>query len=244
MTELSTAALLARLNDVAATLKDKAAGLGDDALRAGTELPGWTRGHILAHLTGVSNAMARQVEFALRGETVELYDGGPAGRNQAIEMAAGHGTDEHSRDLAAAVDRALGAFGGLDDDGWRLPIAYRGGVTADGARALWREMVIHLTDLQVGRGPETWSREFCEHLVGFLSARVPADLRLKLQPIGLPPVTLGSGSRSVSVNGMLTDIAAWLSGRTPTLGSLRAQAAADGVELPALLPWPAPRTAG
>jgi maleylpyruvate isomerase len=105
-------------------------------------------------------------------------------------------------------------------------------------------MVIHLTDLQVGRGPETWSREFCEHLVGFLSPRVPADLRLKLQPIGLPPVTLGSGSRSVSVNGMLTDIAAWLAGRTPTLGSLRAQAAADGVELPALLPWPAPRTAG
>jgi maleylpyruvate isomerase len=41
------------------------------------------------------------------------------------------------------------------------------------------------------------------------------------------------------VSGMLTDIAAWLAGRTPSLGSLRATAAADGVGLPQLLPWPA-----
>jgi maleylpyruvate isomerase len=37
---------------------------------------------------------------------------------------------------------------------------------------------------------------------------------------------------------MLTDIAAWLAGREPTLGSLRASADADGTDLPDLLPWP------
>ena len=42
----------------------------------------------------------------------------------------------------------------------------------------------------------------------------------------------------MSISGMLTDIAAWLAGRTPSLGSLRATAAADGVDLPELLPWP------
>ncbi len=37
---------------------------------------------------------------------------------------------------------------------------------------------------------------------------------------------------------MLTDIAAWLAGREPSLSSLRASAAADDVDLPELLPWP------
>jgi len=40
------------------------------------------------------------------------------------------------------------------------------------------------------------------------------------------------------VSGMLTDIAAWLAGREPSLSTLRASAAADDVDLPELLPWP------
>jgi maleylpyruvate isomerase len=108
----------------------------------------------------------------------------------------------------------------------------------DGALALWRELVIHLADLNVGRGPETWSKEFCLYLVGFLAARVPGNIRLVLLPLALPTMTLGTGDDTVSVQGMLTDIAAWLAGRTPTLDSLRAEAAADSVDLPELLPWP------
>jgi maleylpyruvate isomerase len=110
----------------------------------------------------------------------------------------------------------------------------------DGGLALWRELTIHATDLGTGRGPETWSRPFCEHLFDFLAARVPEGERFVLQPLGLPGTSIGTpGGRSTAINGMLTDIAAWLAGRTPTLGSLRATAAADGVDLPELLPWPA-----
>jgi maleylpyruvate isomerase len=155
-------------------------------------------------------------------------------------MAAGHTAAEHRADVDAALDRALRAFESLDDAGWRLPITFRGGVVFDGGLALWRELTIHATDLGTGRGPETWSRPFCEHLFDFLAARVPEGQRIVLQPLGLPPVAIGTpGGRSTAINGMLTDIAAWLAGRTPTLGSLRATAAADGVDLPALLPWPA-----
>ena len=155
-------------------------------------------------------------------------------------MAAGHTIEEHRADLEAALDRALRAFGTLDDAGWQTPISFRGGVVFDGGLALWRELVIHATDLGTGRGPETWSRPFCEELFTFLAARVPEGQRFVLQPLGLPAVSLGTpGGRSTAINGMLTDIAAWLAGRTPTLGSLRATAAADGVDLPELLPWPA-----
>jgi maleylpyruvate isomerase len=247
MTAPAPEVLLAGLHKAADDVASDAAKLGDEDLRAPSALPGWTRGHVLAHLTGISNAMARQLEYAARDESIELYDGGTDGRNRAIDMAAGHDAATHLADLTAALQRAIKTFDalpGIKDSsanrtGWYAPITYRGGVVLDGGLALWRELVIHNSDLLTGRGPETWSREFCEHLFDFLSARVQPDDRLVLQPLGHPPLSIGSGNRSTVISGMVTDIAAWLAGREPTLGSLRASAAADGVDLPALLPWPA-----
>lgn len=238
--------LLPALHKAAADVAADAAKFSDSDVQAPSALPGWTRGHVLAHLTGISNAMARQLEYAARGETVELYDGGMEGRNKAIDMAAGHDAATHRADLTAALDRALRSFDALpgvkdsaaNRTGWYAPITYRGGVVLDGGLALWRELVIHTSDLLAGRGPETWSRPFCEHLFDFLAARVQPDDRLVLQPLGLQPLAIGSGTRSTVISGMITDIAAWLAGREPTLGSLRASAAADGVDLPVLLPWP------
>jgi len=238
--------LLPALHKAAADVAADVAKVSDEDVKAPSALPGWTKGHVLAHLTGISNAMARQLEYAARGETIELYDGGMDGRNKAIEMAAGHDAATHLADLTAGLARVMKAFDALpgvkdssaNRTGWYAPIAYRGGVVLDGGLALWRELVIHTSDLLMGRGPETWSRPFCEHLFDFLAARVKPDDKLVLQPLGLPPVSIGSGNRSTVVGGMITDIAAWLAGREPTLGSLRASAAADGVDLPALLPWP------
>ncbi len=240
MTSIAPETLLEELRCAADVVTGIAANFDDHDVVAASELPGWTRGHVLAHVCGIANAMARQVEYAARGETVELYDGGYEGRNQAIELSAGHSADQHRASLAAALGRALDAFAALDEAGWQAPVTFRNGVVYDGGLALWRELTIHATDLGTGRGPETWSRPFCEQLFDFLAARVPEGERFVLQPLGLPSVALGAaGGRSTAINGMLTDIAAWLAGRTPTLGSLRATAAADGVELPALLPWPA-----
>lgn len=240
MTSITPENLLAELRRAADVVTGIAASLDDAAVAAPSELPGWTRGHVLAHVTGIANAMGRQVEYSTHGERIELYDGGFEGRNRAIELAAGHSAEQHRAAVGAAIDRALAAFGYLDEEGWQAPITFRDGVVFDGGLALWRELTIHATDLGTGRGPETWSRPFCEHLFEFLAARVPGGERFVLQPLGLPSVALGAaGGRSTVINGMLTDIAAWLAGRTPTLGSLRATAAADGVELPALLPWPA-----
>jgi len=238
MTEITPQALLAELHKAASTAASVVAKLDDAAVAAPSELSGWSRGHVLAHLAGIANAMARQLEFAARGETVELYDGGYDGRNRDIELAAGHDAARHREAVNAAFARVLAAFDALGEDGWSAPISYRNGTVFDGGLALWRELTIHTGDLGTGFGPETWNRPFCEHLFRFLEARVPEGIKLVLQPLALPQQTLGSGGRSIAVNGMITDIAAWLAGRTPTLGSLRATEAADGVELPELLPWP------
>ncbi|MEW1813169.1 maleylpyruvate isomerase family mycothiol-dependent enzyme [Pseudarthrobacter phenanthrenivorans] len=238
MTSPSPDALLAELHKAADALTaavDRIPAGGD---KAPSTLPGWSRGHLLAHIAGICDALARQVEYGRQGEKVELYDGGVDGRNRAIELAAGHSLEEHREDVAAAVQRALAAFDALGEDEWQTRIAFRDGVIFDAGLALWRELVIHTADLDAGTGPEVWNRDFCSHLFDFLAARVPAETRLVLQPVALPPLTLGAGGSTVVVSGMITDIAAWLAGRQPSLDSLRATAAGDGTDLPALLPWP------
>lgn len=101
MTAPAPDALLAELHKAAHVVAATAAKFTDEDIKAPSALPGWTRGHVLAHLEGISNAMARQLEYAARGETVELYDGAQDGRNKAIQMAAGHSAEAHRRDLAA-----------------------------------------------------------------------------------------------------------------------------------------------
>lgn len=243
MTQITPETLPEELHKAAGTVTRILAKLDDSSVAEPSELPGWTRGHVLAHLAGISNAMARQLEYARRGETGELYDGGMDGRNKAIALAAGHSLTEHTEAVTTAMDAAIAAFDALGPEDWQARIAYRDGTVLDGGLALWRELTIHASDLGVGFGPETWNRPFCEHLIGFLAARVPDTYKFVLQPTGLPQRTIGSGGTSIAITGMLTDIAAWLAGREPSLGSLRATAAADGVDLPDLLPWPAPQPA-
>lgn len=239
MTPITAETLPAELHKAAGIDTRLLAKMDEASVLEPSQLPGWTRGHVLAHLAGISNAMARQLEYARRGETVELYDGGAEGRTKAIELAAGHSLAEHTESVTTALDSALAAFDALGSDDWQARISYRDGTVLDGGLALWRELTIHASDLGLGYGPETWSRPFCEHLISFLEARVPESYKFVLQPTGLPQTSIGSGGTSIAITGMLTDIAAWLAGREPSLGSLRATAAADGVDLPELLPWPA-----
>ncbi|MGO4591992.1 maleylpyruvate isomerase family mycothiol-dependent enzyme [Paenarthrobacter sp. 2TAF44] len=239
MTAITAETLPAELHKAADVVTRILAKLEDVSIPEPSELPDWTRGHVLAHIAGIANAMARQLEFARRGETIELYDGGVAGRTKAIELAAGHSLQEHKQSVETALARALSAFDALGPGDWDARISYRNGTVLDGGLALWRELVIHASDVGLGYGPETWSRPFCEHLFTFLEARVPETYKFVLQPTGLPQQVIGHGATSIAITGMLTDIAAWLAGREPSLGSLRATAAADGVDLPELLPWPA-----
>ncbi|BCW58302.1 maleylpyruvate isomerase family mycothiol-dependent enzyme [Paenarthrobacter nicotinovorans] len=243
MTQITPEALPAELHKAAGTLTRLLTKLDESSVAEPSELPGWTRGHVLAHVAGISKAMARQLEYARRGESIELYDGGMDGRNKAIELAAGHSLAQHTKSVTTAVEAVIAAFDSLAPEDWQARIAYRDGTVFDGGLALWRELTIHASDLGLGFGPETWSRPFCEHLIGFLAARVPETYKFVLQPTGLPQLSIGTGGTSIAITGMLTDIAAWLAGREPSLGSLRATAAADGVDLPELLPWPSPQPA-
>lgn len=216
-------------DDLAAVLADADAALGAlteavralpaDAGAAPSALPGWTRGHVLAHVGGVAAALARQAEYAARGERIAPYDGGREGRDAAIEAAATRTTGEHVAALEAARERLAAAWPAPGDALWSAPVAYRDGVLADVALAWWREARIHAVDAVVGLGSDTWDDAFCAHLRDFLAVRLPDD---------------GAGLELV---GDPRDVAAWLAGREPA-GPVEAVRDGSSLPLPDLAPWP------
>src|SRR5690349_3270267 len=62
--------------------------LTDTDIREPSVLPGWTRGHVIAHVARGGDAMVRLIEGVLTQRTVEAYPGGPTVREAEIELGA------------------------------------------------------------------------------------------------------------------------------------------------------------
>ncbi|MEU4448527.1 maleylpyruvate isomerase family mycothiol-dependent enzyme [Actinosynnema sp. NPDC050801] len=203
---------------LAAVIED----LTDEQVAEPSALPGWTRGHVLAHLANVTVAFAGQAEH--EGTKVEPYPGGRPARDAAIEAGAGRSAAEHRAAIADAAARLAKAWEDVRD--WDTPVYYRDGTLTGTAYGVWREVEIHTRDLDLG--PVTWSPEFCDHVIGFLSSRVPDGVRLTLQAPERRWV-VGAG-RDVTLTGSAADLTAWLAGREPE-GPITG-------DRPDLDPWP------
>ncbi|MPV36153.1 maleylpyruvate isomerase family mycothiol-dependent enzyme [Georgenia subflava] len=246
------------------TVLDSMERLDDAAVREPSHLPGWTRGHVLAHIDGVGSALARQAERAAVGERVPVYDGGRAGRDAAIDAHAGRSAREHLQALQALENRLPAAWPEPGSAGWENPAEYRQGTVADAALAWWREVRIHLVDLDAGVGPGSWDNALCTHLLEFLEPRLSdaGTVILVADNADVRHVVTGNGSdvavdvhgtpddaavtvngtpddAAVTVHGSLQDLTAWLAGRNSALP--RAYRGSAGAELPELGPWPSSR---
>ncbi|MFI0943393.1 maleylpyruvate isomerase family mycothiol-dependent enzyme [Streptomyces sp. NPDC021020] len=205
--------------------------LTDEALRAPSALPGWTRGHVLTHIEGVGQALARQARYALRGRTIEVYDGGRPARDAAIEAGHGRPAARLTAALADALDEAEASWAAVGPGDWGRPVAYRDGTLRTVGLAWWRELEIHTVDALLGAGPSGWSPQLCTHLLDFLSVRAPGGVGLTVTAVDTGEVwTYGRGA-PIAVEGRLTDLAAWFAGRRPE-GPL------EGGPLPELGNWP------
>lgn len=239
MAEQTIRDVLEGQQSAAAGFRQLAQGLDGAALAGPSLLAGWSRAHVLAHMEGVSRAMERQVEYALRGESVAFYDGGMEGRERAMAERLQRTPQEQKDGVTAAIDAGLAAFAGVSGAGWDGRTAYRNGTVLDAALSFWRELVVHASDLDAGPTPQDWDDAFCLYLVRFLEASVPAELTLELCPDGREPLVIGTRERRVTVSGSLQGIAAWLAGRDPAAaGRLTATEGGAATALPEPLPWP------
>ncbi|MDO8108199.1 maleylpyruvate isomerase family mycothiol-dependent enzyme [Isoptericola sp. b441] len=241
MVPTEAAAAIASIERTHDRLRATLEGLTDEAVAGPSRLPGWTRGHVLAHLAGFGAAAERQLLLAVQGApAVEFYDGGREARDAAIEAGAGASAAQHVERVVAVMDRVEGLLDLLDDEALRQPTGYQGLPAGALVLAWWREFSIHLTDLDLGAEHTLWSPELREHLVGFLSPRVPDGVQLDLEPTDVDePRRVGQG-RVVRVRGTANDLVAWLAGREP-LGPVVADAGGETEPLPVLGPWPRPR---
>lgn len=179
--------------------------LTDEQCREPSLLPKWSRGHVLSHLARNAESHVHLFECAARGEIAEQYPGGPVARENGIQSRA----NDSARDLVAALRASIysleGAWARASAVAWQGAGRQASGNViqmADIVFLRWREAVIHVTDLDVGVGPDAWPA---------LYVRLELDRQEKLwasrQPMGM--TTLPDAARSLPDATRL----AWLVGR-------------------------------
>ncbi|MER6116569.1 maleylpyruvate isomerase family mycothiol-dependent enzyme [Streptomyces sp. NPDC001743] len=221
---------LAALREATDRLLSATEKLDDAALAEPSRLPGWSRGHVVAHLSRNADALAN----VLRGRP--MYADSET-RDRDIERDAPRPQAEQLADLAASADRFLAAAAVPAD--WSRTVELRNGVTDAASRVPFRrrgEVELHHVDLGVGYELEDLPDEFTAREIDFLAERFTGHPAVA--PSGLADHTgrtwtTGGGAEggSVVVRGTASDLLGWLSGRRD--GSALA---VEGGALPALPP--------
>jgi maleylpyruvate isomerase len=143
------------------------------AVRAPSGLPGWSRGHVMIHLANFNQAMTRQVDESPAGRLIDLYDGGRAARDAAIEAGAGQSAGALKQQVRAATTDLVRAWDEVGPDDWAPPVRHRDSTLGDTVYAGRRELAVHTVDLALDPTSDDWSHEFCLHLLDFLRPRTP-----------------------------------------------------------------------
>lgn len=127
-------------------------------------LPGWSRGHVLAHVAQTADAMRNLLVYARTGVPVAAYSSQEA-RDAAIEASAGRGASALLVDLSESAERFRIEAGLLAEEAWRVSVQVLGGAAFPAAQLLDRRLVeveLHHTDLGAGYGAGQWPDEFAQ----------------------------------------------------------------------------------
>ncbi len=155
------AAINADVEDAAAAHQQLLAAvseLNDDVVAQPSLLPGWTVGHVLAHLARNADSLRGMMEAAEAGGVASQYPGGAAQRAADIEAGASRPLDEQVGDLRKAIYQLEATWVGLTATGWAGTGNGLFAVVAIAALPLrrLRETVIHQHDLGLGYSVEDW----------------------------------------------------------------------------------------
>ncbi|MFJ2212236.1 maleylpyruvate isomerase family mycothiol-dependent enzyme [Streptomyces sp. NPDC101062] len=192
-------------------LLSAAAALDNAALAAPSRLPGWSRGHVLAHIARNADAL------------VNVLEGRPMYRDAAtrdadIERDAPRPLAVQLADVRDSGDRFLRTAEVPAD--WSRVITMRNGVTDVAARVPFRRLVeveLHHVDLDLGRELEDLPEEFTGRETDFLVERFAGHA-------DVPPLALSTPDgrhwrtghhegTPLPVTGPAPELMGWLAGR-------------------------------
>lgn len=211
--------------------------LTDEQWAAPSDLPGWLRTHVVAHLALNAEGFAGALEGVLEARSVPIYPS-DAARDTGIERLAQAPYTEIRQRFFAATSHFRAVAARLSSRHWeqtvnRLP---QGPLwpAADLVGARQREVEIHLVDLGAGYTTTDWTEGFCTQLLDQVTgdhADSPGspDFAVHATDLG---TTWQVGSDQPLVTGTAADLGWWLTGR----GRGEGLHVADG-DLPDLGPW-------
>jgi len=137
----------------------------DPDLRVPSMLPGWTRGHVLAHVARNADGMRNVLVGVRTGQDRPAYASAEA-REAGIEQDAGRRATEHAADLADSAMALRTVARQLPDAGWQVPVRMLDGTDFfPAAELLTRrlaEVELHHCDLGAGYGPRDWPAFFAD----------------------------------------------------------------------------------
>jgi len=200
-------------------------------------LPGWTRGHVVAHLALNAEGLARAVDGLAHERVVPIYESNDR-RDADIEELSTADAPEIRERLFAAGQLLRDALGSLDESQWAGTVARLPGgpfwsvSTVPGIRR--REVEIHHADLDAGYGRRDWPPDFAVELLDAVTVN-HADSPDSAVFTARATDTVRSwsvGAEQPVVEGTAADLGWWLVGRGTGEGLTT-----DAGELPRLGPW-------
>jgi maleylpyruvate isomerase len=213
---------LAAVQDATHRLLRTIDAMTDAEFAASSLLPGWSRAHVVAHLTLNAEGLAGALAGVVRGRRVPMYLAPEERDGDIEELALAAPTTLRTRLLGATTEFAT-ALGAVPDDAWGTRIERTPGGPTFAAGAVpgmrEREVEIHHADLGLGYTRSAWPPAFRVRLLESLSRRerpVPfrvhaADLDRTWQCGGADAD--GAGGVTVTVSGAADDLGWWLTGR-------------------------------
>ncbi|MFB6807889.1 maleylpyruvate isomerase family mycothiol-dependent enzyme [Streptomyces sp. NPDC056387] len=189
--------------------------LDNAALAGESHLPGWTRGHVLAHLARNADALVN----VLAGRP--MYESAEA-RDSDIERDAPRTLDVQLADLRETHAGFLAQT--ERDQDWSRTVELRNGVTDLASNVPFRRLVeveLHHVDLNIGYELSDLPEEFTAREIAFLADRWSA--RPELPPVTLQVEGDGNGSTwhtggseggPVTLVGTGAELLGWLAGRS------------------------------
>ncbi|GAB2674098.1 maleylpyruvate isomerase family mycothiol-dependent enzyme [Thalassiella azotivora] len=209
---------LGLLADVSDRFMDTVKELDDEDVRAASLLPGWTRGHVLAHVARNADALGNLVHWARTGEPTPMYPSREA-RDADIEAGAARSASELESDLESAGERLLAAIAELPEDRRHVLVRAGSGHEAPAHEVLWwrvREVAYHHVDLATGTTTADLPRPVVDRGLVEAVERVTGGLALRLRATDTG-WEAGPADGQV-VTGSAADLLAWLTGRSQGTG--------------------------
>jgi maleylpyruvate isomerase len=187
-------------------------GLSDDDLAGPSNLPDWSRAHVVAHLARNADALVNLLSWAQTGVETPMYPS-RAVRDADIDATAALPPAELRSDYVAACERLAKAIEAMPTAAWTAQVRTMQGTEIPASNVPWmraKEVWVHGTDLGAGLSFADLPADFCAALVDdvlglFASRGETPDVTVVCADVDR---TWGDGG--TRVQGPVTAVAAWL----------------------------------